>query len=587
MRVEPDHGPSSGGTVLRVLGTEFYIGALEWWGIIGDGPPMHPVWESMGEDGLLPCSLTFITPPMEPGTYPVSVSYGGGPPPGSPFPDGSAGTFTYEASDAQVGRGSCKSAYQCEPPLERCDAGTGRCVPAMCTSLACRPCDDIEGCREESHECESAADCRLIRSSCGCQAVHVSDPREKIESCVLGGCETCAENHCDREHIVPVCLHGQCAELRGDPTGLACEALGAERLAGIIQPPGAVRQLEAVAYQGGFAAAWTEPIGSPSFRNGVIRALVADPNGASAEGAVLLDGPDGRDTNPAIASTGDGLVVVWVTERPRPELYAQRLSREGAALGAPVRVSERADEWVAPLVLGSPDGPLAAWVTDDGAEVGLHHALLGPDLLPVGAPALLPWILPSLEDMDAIRHQGRTVVAWPSSLRTLEGLYWAELPPGDTPVHLLAEEGYEIDLAGWGSGFAAVWRLSIQGTWKGRAGVHLQTFDQGGRALSAPQGIDYHTPTLAGPQVAYLGGVLVVTWIEQDDHDASSPRRLMAIQLHDTGRRLGQAQEVLTLPGPSPALRHVRAGDHILSVYVEPGGAKDTLKLLRWGCAQP
>ena len=427
----------------------------------------------------------------------------------------------------------------------------------------------------------------LLLTACSGSARDAAHRGDPIESCVLGACETCAENHCDAEHVEAVCVGGRCVERRGDPTGVSCEALKAEAMAVTLDAQGWVRQLRVVPHREGFAAVWTEPVGSPNFRNGVIGALVVGADGvASAAGVARIDGPGGKDTNPAIASTGEGLVVAWITERSGPELFAQRLDADGAVLAAPVRVSERGDEWVAPMLVPGAPRPTVLWVQEGAGEgEGLYHATLGPDLLPVDPPGHLPWVLSELEDMAAVSHGGRPIVAWPSAIRDLEGLYWTAVPPSDAPVHRLAEGGNEVDLFGWGAGFAAAWRRTAPGSGASRVSVHVQTFDAGGRALMEPQHVDQHSPFLGSPQVAYLGGVLVVTWLEQDDFTGGAPRRLMALQLDPAGRRLGPTEEVLALPGSIPAVRHVRVGENLLTVHVEPGASRDVLRLHRWSCS--
>ena len=112
LRIEPDHGPTSGGTLLTVAGVEFYIGALEWWAVIGEDTYLHPIGY-MDTGGYLPCSLSFLTPPMPAGTYPVQVFYGWPPIEQTPPEESAAGTFTYEPFDGPVGHGFCRSNHQC------------------------------------------------------------------------------------------------------------------------------------------------------------------------------------------------------------------------------------------------------------------------------------------------------------------------------------------------------------------------------------------------------------------------------------------------------------------------------------------
>ena len=62
--------------------------------------------------------MVFYTPPMEAGTYPVRIGYGG-------LDEDPVGYFTYYSSDEILGHGSCRSDTQCNISLESCElAGT-------------------------------------------------------------------------------------------------------------------------------------------------------------------------------------------------------------------------------------------------------------------------------------------------------------------------------------------------------------------------------------------------------------------------------------------------------------------------------
>ena len=125
--------------------------------------------------GPLPCVLETLTPPMAAGTYPVHVLYGWAPTEPPPDEARAAGEFTYVPSDEMIGHGSCTRDLECDTSWEYCDLGLGRCVPDLCRSLICPAgteyCDPLLGCRPQSQACQTGADCKLLYSSCGCQAV--------------------------------------------------------------------------------------------------------------------------------------------------------------------------------------------------------------------------------------------------------------------------------------------------------------------------------------------------------------------------------------------------------------------------------
>ncbi len=494
LRLWPDHGPTTGGTLIDVAGGEFHIGALEWWVVIGAGTLLHPVGY-VEEAGHLPCSLSFLTPPMPAGTYPVHVFYGW-PPFEQPLPEESrAGTFTYEPYDEPVGHGFCRSDHQCAPPLESCDLGTGRCVPAVCRGLVCESgpsaCDHIEGCLDPGFTCESSdessEDCRLIRSSCGCHAVYVDDPRTEITSCTLGGCEVCSINHCDTEHIEAICRDGRCSERRGDPQGPACRRLEPEPLPGGFASDGWVRGVRA-ARSGELAAlVWTQPDDSPYYRYGVVRAALVNGDGELQGPIASLAASYGRDSNPSVAADEEGYGVAWVSEMGRADLNFQRLSTDGALVGEPATIAQSDDMTLAPRILPGNGGFDLFWAKDSWSEQdGLYHAELTPEGAVVGPVAHVSWMVPDDGQMDVVRHRDRFAVAWSNKVYDFQGLYWTEFPLSQSPVWLLSEEGAEVAMKDTGLGFTVVWRQSGQGAGGGYSTLHLQSFDQDGESLNDP-----------------------------------------------------------------------------------------------------
>lgn len=209
-RIYPAAGPP--GTVFEAVGYEVYIGALQDWALFGEDTTLSPVY-LFPESG---CGLPFVAPPLPPGEYPVYVYYGE---PGGPWDPGTVepwGTFTLTEREGPVGTTVCEQESDCASTVETCDLGLGVCVPNLCASLHCSPnwppgpCDSIAGCVST---CSSDADCKLISSDCGCQAVHVSDPRDSLTACELGACEDCGgDNRCAQLGITAVCEEGVCTE---------------------------------------------------------------------------------------------------------------------------------------------------------------------------------------------------------------------------------------------------------------------------------------------------------------------------------------------------------------------------------------
>jgi hypothetical protein len=98
LRISPRRGPAAGGTVVVAEGMEFYIGALTWMMKIGDAKATEMDYNIVGPPPL-PCRISFVTEPSQPGTFDVQIYYGWGEPSAydADFPrHGIAGQFTYE-----------------------------------------------------------------------------------------------------------------------------------------------------------------------------------------------------------------------------------------------------------------------------------------------------------------------------------------------------------------------------------------------------------------------------------------------------------------------------------------------------------
>ena len=117
-----------------------------------------------------------------------------------------------------VGTGYCTCDVACGGDLMLCEAGLGRCVEDICALIDCpAPCDPLRGCVPA--ECTVDADCKLIYSSCDCQAVPVTDPRASLDPCLYDGGDVCAYNSCEGDGVQAACRDGLCTEVYGPGCG--------------------------------------------------------------------------------------------------------------------------------------------------------------------------------------------------------------------------------------------------------------------------------------------------------------------------------------------------------------------------------
>jgi hypothetical protein len=111
-----------------------------------------------------------------------------------------------------VGQGACTCDVLCGEPGTVCEPGLGRCVENVCATIDCASlCDPLRGCVEP--ECESAGDCKILYSSCGCQAVVFTDPRTELDPCLYDGGVLCDANTCEIDGIAAECMDGLCVEV--------------------------------------------------------------------------------------------------------------------------------------------------------------------------------------------------------------------------------------------------------------------------------------------------------------------------------------------------------------------------------------
>ena len=110
-----------------------------------------------------------------------------------------------------VGEGYCTCDAGCGEPGLLCEVGLGRCIRDLCAVIDCAlPCDPLRGCID--FECSTAADCKLIYSSCSCQAVPLTDSRTSLDPCLYDGDALCDANSCTVDGVLPECVGGLCSE---------------------------------------------------------------------------------------------------------------------------------------------------------------------------------------------------------------------------------------------------------------------------------------------------------------------------------------------------------------------------------------
>lgn len=576
VRISPEQGPSSGGTLLVVEGMEFYIGALEWGAQIGDGPMLFPIYNAATPTQ---CSMAFYTPPMDAGTYSVRIGYGG-------LDEDPIGTFTYSTSDEILGEGSCRSDAQCGATSESCELGMGRCIPNLCLSLQCEGhlCDAAEGCLSESDRCESDSDCRLIYSDCSCDAVTVDDPQSELTSCLLGGCETCDQNRCEAEMIEAACVGSRCTERRGDPEGSPCDHLQPLFFENALASDSWIRSPAAATNGENVAVVWSEP-DEPSFRYGTLGLAVVDPQTPAQVAIETLDQPDRWDSNPAIASNGTDYAAVWLSENPT-YLSFQAVSSDGAPIATPQLIVEVDDAFLHPVVHGNASGYDVFWVEQDwGEEDGLYHAQWSESGETLGETTHLSWVLSShLDRFVSYPFQDHFVIAWQNEISGREGLYASHFPLGENPVQQVTERSSMVDLVTTPTGYALVWRVTPESE-SGSNWIMFRTYDQDDRPLIDAITVSDYTPLATDPRVSYLGGIYLVSWFERDGHEETDPYRLVFRQVRDDGRPLSiDAPDPIELTWGQQF--HVRVDRSVLVGWVDAQGAHDELSFARWDCVE-
>ena len=583
-RITPDHGPTTGGTLFYVEGMEFYIGALEWWGQIGDGPGIRPAY---GADvGPTNCRMAFVTPTMEAGTYPVSVWYGGYPSyDGDPRGADPAGHFTFEESDDLVGHGFCRSNAQCDTPLEVCELGLGRCVINMCASVFCDDgvCDPVEGCAPETDACEDDSDCKLIFSSCTCDAVGTSDPRDQLDLCHLGGCDVCDHNHCASEFIEAACVRGRCTERRGDPEGQPCRDLAFSEINGTLAPGTWINTLDTADNGDHVAMTWTAPTGEAHFRHGVIGFALLDPSSPGDATPQQIDDPNGKDSHPAVAWNGEHFGLIWLNERRPPTLVFQAVDSSGQLSGSPQAVDERMDISIMPRLFGSDGGFDAFWAQQDwGTDDGFYHAALSSDGSVVGDVDILDWIVPSLESFTVQPYSDHFLVAWPNSLYGREGLFVSHFPLSDSPIQLVTEAGAGVSITTNTDSYTLAWRDNRDTT----VGIPLQmrSYDRDDVPLIPAVNVSEYRVNSAAPEVSYLGGMFLVSWFEWN-HETDTTRLVFDL-VRDDGLDVDDDPPI-SYDGLERAVQfHQRLDDRILVGWVEPEGAWEAVRFGIWECVR-
>jgi hypothetical protein len=221
-RVEPATAHGSGGALVTLRGAEFYIGAL-WWcmGLEDAAGQLYvvggEVYATEVQTGQ--CEVSFLVPPLPPGEYKVSASYGCAFGDGDPR-DGAFGTLTIASPQEMSSQAvRCSEASPCALSYERCHPDLSICVGDICQFGGCytdprQPpvqdmCALVTGCVPPAQQCVTADDCRIAAVGCGCIGVHSDDPRAYGDECFLGGCVDCDPPPCSDRYKVS-CDGGLC-----------------------------------------------------------------------------------------------------------------------------------------------------------------------------------------------------------------------------------------------------------------------------------------------------------------------------------------------------------------------------------------
>jgi hypothetical protein len=337
------------------------------------------------------------------------------------------------------------------------------------------------------------------------------------------------------------------------------------------------------------ALAWTQPSGEPHYRYGDVRAALVDIDGQLSGSIANLSPTYTRDSNPAVAADESGYGVAWIYEQSGASVAFQRFDLSGSPVGETLTVATDLYATIMPQMLTAPGGFDLFFGQDSYySGDGLYHAQLSAQGVLQGEMKHIDWMIPDSGQMDVVRHRDRFAIAWRNKLHGFDSLYWTEYPLSDAVVWELAEEGSEVVVATTGQGFGVVWRQSTQGTGSFYSTLHFQSFDQDGRPLTDPIQMAYNRPLAWRPRLSYLGGVFLLTWMEQDGYEEDQPGRIKYVQFTETGARIGQPEELLTTLPPPADLFHVPFDDHsaIMVGTVESGATADTIHFTRFVCVQ-
>jgi hypothetical protein len=281
--------------------------------------------------------------------------------------------------------------------------------------------------------------------------------------------------------------------------------------------------------------------------------------------------------------------VAWIYEQSGASVAFQRFDLSGSTVGETRTVATDLYATIWPRMLSAPGGFDLFFGQDSYySGDGLYHAQLSAQGVLQGEISHIDWMIPDSGQMDIVRHRDRFAIAWRNKLYGFDSLYWTEYPLSEAVVWELAEEGSEVVMAPTGQGFGVVWRQSTQGTGSFYSTLHFQSFDQDGKPLTDIIQMAYNRPLAYRPHLSYLGGVFLLTWMEQDGYEEDQPGRIKYVQFTETGARVVEPQELLTTFPPPGDLFHISfdASSSIMVGTVESGATADTINFTRFNCVE-
>ncbi|MCC7535647.1 MAG: hypothetical protein IT379_05515 [Deltaproteobacteria bacterium] len=333
-----------------------------------------------------------------------------------------------------------------------------------------------------------------------------------------------------------------------------------------------------------YLVAWTEGGADIYSAAPVIAMTAVSADGSPSEVAPARFGePSWFVGAPAIASDGEGFLVVWQRMRDRDEwgghqqqVVAVRVDAAGSVQDqAPfVLTDEHGADWGPwlndPLVAFDGERYLVVWTYygmdldgTSGRHVGRDGSVAGADLPEIGYWSSYeePWLL-ALVGLAASRD-GALLVA--SSGRGLYGVLYAHGARRDPVPRRVLDIGGVSALAGSDDGFLFLLGQSRSDE-DSPVDLEFQRLDAGGNALTeSPVGLVRSIMRPNPPAVVHDGRAWLVAWTPR--RDAASPGGILAARAGTSGRALDR--EPLTLTGGTTAesnvaLASIRDGSSLL-----------------------